>query len=133
MKNKEKYAEKIIELSLRQEKLAVNKLTGELTSCDELECMNCEAQDGEHDCNLVEWGEREYEECKEPPVDWESVKIDTPILVSDHEEGKWLKRHFAGVFNGKVHAFEEGRTSYTNDVIKPPLPWKFAKLAKVED
>lgn len=60
-------------------------------------------------------------------VDWESVGIDTPILVSD-DGVQWCKRHFAGYKNGKVWAFYYGATSWSNNCEKGHY-WKYAKLA----
>lgn len=60
-------------------------------------------------------------------VDWESVEVDTPILVSD-DGVQWCKRHFAGYKNGKVWAFYYGTTSWSNNCEKGHY-WKYAKLA----
>lgn len=60
-------------------------------------------------------------------VDWESVEVDTPILVSD-DGVQWCRRHFAGYKNGKVWAFYYGTTSWSNNCEKDHY-WKYAKLA----
>ena len=60
-------------------------------------------------------------------VDWESVEVDTPILVSN-DGVQWCKRHFAGYKNGKVRAFYYGTTSWSNNCEKGHY-WKYAKLA----
>lgn len=60
-------------------------------------------------------------------VDWESVEVDTPILVSD-DGVQWCRRHFAGYKNGKVWAFYYGTTSWSNNCEKGHY-WKYAKLA----
>lgn len=62
-------------------------------------------------------------------VDWESVEVDTPILVSC-DGVQWCKRHFAGYKNGKVWAFYYGTTSWSNNCEKGHY-WKYAKLAEV--
>ena len=69
---------------------------------------------------------KEYEE---PEVDWSKVEVDTPILVRQGNNGKWLERHFAKYENGDVYAWVDGQTSWTGaDKIK----WKYAKLAEVD-
>lgn len=72
-----------------------------------------------------------YKEEKE--VDWSKVKVDTPILVKDTEEGEWRKRHFSGFKNGKVYAWCDGATSWTADGKYDVNSWKYAKLAESEE
>ena len=86
----------------------------------------------DHDCirclalQMI-WLLEEYEEPKEPKVDWSKVEVDTPILVRQGKNGTWLERHFAKYENGDVYAWVDGQTSWTGaDKIK----WKYAKLAE---
>ena len=72
----------------------------------------------------------EEKECKEPEVDWNKVKVDTPILVRQGKNGEWLERHFAKYENGDVYAWDNGRTSWT---IANEIKWKYAKLAEGEE
>ena len=66
---------------------------------------------------------------KEPETDWSKVEVDTPILVRQGKNGRWLERHFAKYENGEVYAWVDGQTSWTGaDEIK----WKYAKLAEGE-
>ena len=75
------------------------------------------------------WLLKDYEEPEEPETDWGKVKVDTPILVRQGKNGKWLERHFAKYENGNVYAWVDGQTSWTGvDEIK----WKYAKLAEGE-
>lgn len=61
-------------------------------------------------------------------IDWDKVEVDTPILVSD--DGRyWNRRHFAKYENGKVYAWVDGRTSWSNRVCDEPSYWEIAKLA----
>lgn len=69
------------------------------------------------------------EEYTEPEVDWSKVEIDTPILVRDHEAGRWCTRHFAEFKNGNVYAWEKGCTSWTA-VHGAMTPWQQAKIAE---
>lgn len=73
------------------------------------------------------------EEKEELEVDWSKVKVDTPILVKDTEEGEWRKRHFSGFKNGKVYAWCDGATSWTADGKYDVNSWKYAKLAESEE
>ena len=82
-------------------------------------------------CKMLQtiWLMEEYEEPKEPEIDWSKVEVDTPILVRQGKNGTWLERHFAKYENGDVYAWVDGQTSWTGaDKIK----WKFAKLAEGE-
>ena len=70
------------------------------------------------------------EDEKKPEVDWTKVKVDTPILVRDSEDNKWLERYFAKYEDNKVYAWLGENTSYdTCSAAK----WKYAKLAESED
>ena len=69
-------------------------------------------------------------ECKESKVDWSKVEVDTPILVRDIEDGKWLERYFAKFEDGKVYAWLGENTSYTASSV---AKWKYAKLAESEE
>lgn len=72
----------------------------------------------------------DYEEPKEPEIDWSKVEVDTPILVRDDESDKWLKRYFAKYEGGVVYTWNFGRTSWTEDCM---TEWNYAKLAESEE
>ena len=65
----------------------------------------------------------------EPKVDWTKVTVDTKILVRDYEEENWTKRHFAKYENGKIYAYDDGKSSFTTDII---VSWSYGKLYKEE-
>ena len=71
--------------------------------------------------------EKKYEESE---VDWTKVKIDTPILVRDSKDGKWLKRYFAKYEDGLVYAWLGENTSYDACGV---AKWKYAKLEESEE
>ena len=73
------------------------------------------------------WLLEDYEEPEEPEVDWNNVEIDTPILVTNFEDGKWRQRYFAKFEDGKVYAWVDGGTSWSSD--NKTHKWKYAKLA----
>ena len=128
MTNKEKYADKIIEIAARS-RFALKD--GKPVPCADVRCSECDFVN--HDVckrKLYEWLDSEY---VEPPVDWSKVEVDTPILVRDREKEAWRKRHFAKYENGIVFAWENGLTSWSARMSKDISDWKFAKLAESEE
>ena len=125
MTNKEKYADKIIEIAVRS-KLALKD--GKPIPCTRMRCSECGFFSPDHSCrfNACEWLDSEY---VAPPVDWSKVAVDTPILVRDNEGKVWRKRYFAKLENGKVFAWLGGATSWSVDS-NNVTDWKFAKLAE---
>ena len=73
------------------------------------------------------------EEYKEPEVDWSKVKVDTPILVRQTEDGEWLRRHFAKYEGGIVYTWKDALTSWTVLHDEDVTAWKYAKLAESEE
>ena len=129
MTNKEKYADKIIEIA------AVSKLAlkdGKPVPCAEMRCSECGFLSTDYTCNhkVHEWLNSEY---VEQPVDWSKVAVDTPILVRDSREEEWRKRHFAKYENGMVYAWYGGATSWSARMSNDITDWKFAKLAESEE
>ena len=132
MKNYEKYKDKIRGYEFN---------TDGGYFCDEfimpyiLKKDNCDGIGCEH-CHILQmiWLLEEYEEPKEEPkepeIDWSKIKVDTPILVRDSEDSKWLERYFAKYEDGLVYAWLGENTSYdTCNAAK----WKYAKLAESEE
>ena len=76
------------------------------------------------------WQYAKLAESEEPEVDWNEVKIDTPIMVRDHEDGDWFKRYFAEYKNGKIYAWDNGHTSWETSRM---IEWKYAKLVEDEE
>ena len=70
------------------------------------------------------------EDEKKPEINWSKVKVDTPILVRDNEDSKWLERYFAKYEDGKVYAWLGETTSYDACGV---AKWKFAKLEESEE
>ena len=129
MTNKEKYADKIIEIA------AVSKLAlkdGKPVPCAEMRCSECGFLSTDYTCNhkVHEWLNSEY---VEQPVDWSKVAVDTPILVRNSREEAWTKRHFAKYENGTVYAWSGGRTSWIVGSKLCICDWKMAKLAESEE
>ena len=129
MKNREKFAEQIIDIALQRDGIAVNLTSGYPCACEKLRCSECLFGGKKKNCEVLsrEWAEKEYEE---PHVDWSKVAVDTPILVRDYEEDVWGKRHFAKYENGMVYAWDEGTTSWSACESNDITCWKIAKLAE---
>lgn len=62
-------------------------------------------------------------------IDWEKVEVDTPIFVKNVDNETWKCRYFAKYENGKVYAWIEGKTSWSNRICDEPSYWEIAKLA----
>ena len=126
MTNKEKYADKIIEIAVRS-KLALKD--GKPIPCTRMRCSECGFFSPDHSCrfNACEWLDSEY---VEQSVDWSKVAVDTPILVRDSKKESWRKRYFAKYYNGIVYAWGGGTTSWSAE---RSTYWKFAKLAESEE
>lgn len=126
MTNREKFAEKILDIACGGSKIAVDKATLEPIACNSLECRDClfytECCKGAR----KKWANSEY---VEPPVDWSKVAVDTPILVRNSEEDVWEKRHFAKYESGIVYAWAAGGTSWSA-VSSNMTDWKMAKLTE---
>lgn len=125
MTNREKFAEKILDVACSGNRLAVNKATLKPVTCKGLECGDClfYTRGIDHCGDKAEkWANSEY---VEPPIDWSKVAVDTPILVRDSGNHKWIKKHFAKYENGSVYAWNGGTTSWSNNRC---TPWEQAKL-----
>ena len=125
MKNYEKYADEIREYKrdVLFCKDFVKPYILKSDNCNGLSCGIC------HMLQMI-WLLEEYEEPEEPEIDWSKIKVDTPILVRDNENEKWLKRHFAKHEWGTVYAWNGGKTSWTKECM---TSWKYAKLAESEE
>ena len=122
MKNYEKYADEIREYK------GIN-ICSEFIKPHILEADNCNGIDCQR-CAMLQmlWLLEDY---KEPETDWSKIKIDTPILVTNFEDGKWCKRYFAKFEDGKVYAWVDGGTSWSSD--NKTHKWNYAKLAESEE
>ena len=128
MLNKEKFKDEIMEIVCNGEHFALKN--GEVMGCCDTRCQDCDfGNDLHHGCTLSRknWANSEYEEY----VDWSKIPVDTKILVRDSESYMWRAAHFAYFMDGIVHAFFDGRTSFTGRGFATP-GWKYAKLYKEE-
>lgn len=132
MLNKEKYANKIIELAANAEVFVLKN--GEPALCRETKCEDCDFNKL-NSCKCSEYKFREWlnSEYVEPPVDWSKVAVDTPILVKDVKSGEWNRGYFAMYENGTVFTWYHGATSWSAEGESDIASWKFAKLAESEE
>lgn len=128
MKNYEKYADEIRKYDANtfcSDFIKPNIL--KLEDCGGVACGKC------HMLQTI-WLLEEYEEPKEPEVDWSKVEVDTPILVRTVEGAEWTKRHFAKYEDGMVYVWTNGKTSWTlSNTTCCMTPWNYAKLAESEE
>jgi len=127
MTNREKFAEKILNIACNGNLTAINKATLEPIACQELPCGDCLFYALDKGCGrneMKKWANSEY---VEPPVDWSKVAVDTPILVTYSGIHQWVKRHFAKYENGRVYAWNHGTTSWSGQICT------VCELAKLPD
>ena len=120
MKNYEKYADEIREfegIDICSEFIKPHIFKSD--NCNGVDCKRCA---------MIQmlWLLEEYEE---PGVDWSKVEVDTPILVRDGKDCKWIRRYFAKYEDGDVYAWSSGCTSWSETNTRF---WKYAKLAESE-
>lgn len=125
MTNFERYRNEILEISKNGNRVAIDRRTKKVQSCNEVTCWNCVFYNDDAFCSvpLMLWL---YEEYQEPSVDWSKVPVDTKVLVSD-DGGKWFKRYFASYEDGRVYVWYGGGTSWSNNLTSP---YNYAKLAE---
>lgn len=125
MKNREKYADKIIDISASSK---LGLLDGKPVPCMSTRCSQCQFHNPDNNCAVMasKWLDSEY---VAPPIDWSKVPVDTKILVRDHNVEPWQPRYFARFEYGKVYAWNNGGTSYTEKRI---TVWAQAKLFEEE-
>lgn len=129
MLNREKFAKEILDIACNGDGFGL--CDGKLVACGNIVCTKCEFNSVSHSCNerTREWANSEY---VEPPVDWSKVAVDTKILVRDHEDNVWVHRYFAKYEGGKIYAWSDGLTSWSDAGSINVSAWECAKLAESE-
>lgn len=135
MKNREKYADKIIKVVLNGETCDFMKnvviplyIDGRESSesfCSTNSCEGCSKL-------FAFWLDGEYEV---PPTDWANVPVDTLVRVRYSVNGEWLLRYFKGIdTRGYCQPFEtwaDGATSVTAEGYTEH--WEHCELAEDEE
>lgn len=130
MTNREKFAEKILDIACSGDAIAVNKVTLEPIACHGTACEECLFNfNGDEFCRnrRKKWANSKYVELS---VDWSKVAVDTPILVRDSTNLEWTKRYFAKYENGSVVTWADGATSWSSNGYT--VAWELAKLPNKE-
>lgn len=137
MTNEEFYKDELKVIKKRRmkdviiDKIAVNN-QGQPKYCITQPCDDCIF----NGCCTLEakkqWLEQEYVE-PEQQVDWSKVKVDTPIMVKNTEDGEWTNRYFAKFEDGIVYTWGGGTTSWTARGEYDMTFWEYAKLAENEE
>lgn len=130
MLNREKFAKEILDIACNGDGFGL--CDGKLVACGNIVCTKCEFNSVSYSCNerTREWANSEY---VEPPVDWSKVPVDAKILVRNREDATWERRHFAKYENGKIYAWSDGLTSWSDVYSKNVCTWRYAKLAESEE
>ena len=120
MKNYEKYADEIREYD--GDDFCCSFIRPYILKADNCSDMPCSR------CQMLQtlWL---LEDCEESEVDWNKVEVNTPILVRDCEDDRWIKRYFAKYENEIIYAWNSGATSWSTSCM---TGWKYAKLAESE-
>lgn len=69
-------------------------------------------------------------ELPKPKINWSKVEKDTLIQVSHDGLAPWINRYFAEYKNGRVHCYNDGRTSKT---YTSKNSWDYARLVEDDD
>lgn len=130
MLNREKFAKEILDIACNGGGFGL--YDGKLVACDNIVCTKCEFNSVSYSCNerTREWANSEY---VEQPVDWSKVPVDAKILVRNREDATWERRHFAKYENGKIYAWSDGLTSWSDAGSINVSAWECAKLAESEE
>ena len=120
MKNYEKYADEIREYD--GDDFCCSFIRPYILKADNCSDMPCSR------CQMLQtlWL---LEDCEESEIDWNKIKVDTPLLVRKYKNGEWSKRYFAKYEDGKVYTWCNGRTSWNETSM---YAWDYAKLAEPE-
>lgn len=126
MKNREKYAEQIIDMAVNTISIAIDK-EGKPCDCNAIRCSDCTFFGERCKERLKEWSEQEY---VEPPVDWSKVPVDTKVFVRDSDSDPWKPRYFVKFEDGKIFAWTNGATSFSKNSVCDSSWWNQGKLAE---
>lgn len=139
MKNREKYADKIIKVVLNGETCDFMKnvviplyIDGRESSenfCSTNSCEGCSKL-------FAFWLDGEY---NKPPTDWANVPVDTLVRVRDDEDDEWVLRYFdsfeeenfRSMSGHNYRVFADGATSKTAEACTEY--WKYCELAEEEE
>lgn len=140
MKNRDKYAEELLNVACTGKKIAIDKRTMQIRSCAWFECVHCLLNEGD-DCGakLAEWAESEYVEPAK------ISKKDRAFLDYLKEEYKFIARDKNGmlfVYEAQPRKLEKYWYLYNGgclglnrclNVDFPMVKWEDNEPWKIED
>lgn len=125
MTNYEYYKEQIERITRLGLAFGIDKTTDEVACCNRINCTDCKFH-GACSYKKIKWADEEYQE---PTVDWNTIPIDTPTLVSDYGT-VWYRRYFAGVgSDGTPTVYPNGATSWSVGETINSVTYNYIKLA----
>lgn len=135
MKNREKYAEELLNVACAGKRVAIDKQTMQIRGCEGVSCGNCLFSCGDCDTKLAEWAESEYVE----PV--KISKRDRTFL--DYIEGyKYIARDGDGELYVYITKPKKGLRYWADarfkslaglDIDLPMVKWSDDEPWKIED
>lgn len=135
MKNREKYAEELLNVACAGKRVAIDKQTMQIRGCEGLSCGNCLFSCGDCDTKLAEWAESEYVE----PV--KISKRDRTFL--NYIEGyKYIARDGDGELYVYITKPKKGLRNWADarfkslaglDIDLPMVKWSDDEPWKIED
>lgn len=142
MKNKEKYAEQIIEIACDGNRIAIVRQTGKFRPCHKTPCREClfHSSDAER-CKekAREWAEAEYTEnpviSKKDRAFLEYLREERKYIARD-EDGKLCVYSSKPVKEEKYWYLHSGRCSWLDfafDVCFPMIKWSDSEPWLIED
>lgn len=115
---------------------AVDKRTGEIRTCNGLDCVNClfYSADSYDPCRArrMKWLDQPVLDS-EKDIDWSKVPVDTPVIVWN--TGEEYRRYFCEIKRAGSRIFRTfaiGKTSWTAEEVDR-ADWEHCKLCRQED
>lgn len=136
MTNYEDNKDILVKLTVLWKSWGVDRESGKIRPCDEIQCYKCELCNGGKTCQEMreKWLD---EECVDPDninwdtdIDWDSVPVDTPVVVWNND-GECIKGYFYKK-DDYYFVFAGGQTSYTSKA-RLSIGYYHCKLANLED
>ena len=137
MTNYENNKDILVKLTVLWKSWGVDIESGKILPCNEIRCYKCKLCNGGKTCQEMreKWLDEECIDSNninwDTDIDWDSVPVDTPVIVWN-KEGEYIKGHFYKKKDNHYFIFSNGQTSYTNkDGLR--IGYYHCKLANLED
>lgn len=117
---------------------AIDKRTGKIKACIELDCGNClfNHVNSNAPCRVarMKWLDQPAVD-PEKDIDWSKVPVDTPVMVWNFEDHLY-KRYFSGIKDERFGTYVGGCTSWSitdNKTDNKIIYWCHCNLYRPED